>query len=781
MSDDILITLRKRTAKAPDSPGIYKWMNAEGTVLYVGKAKNLKNRLKSYVNKGAEKGLGPWKLSLLKQIADFDVTVVNSEVEALVLETNLIKELRPKYNVMMKDDKNYVYVQITVQDPFPRVEVVRRIEDPKARSFGPFISAFDTRRSLDMLNELFSYRACKASIDALNRAKGDQEAVYGTGKLRPCLDYQIGQCNGLCAAAISQDEYRARLDHVIHFFKGDYKPVIERARELMMQAASEKKFERASKLRDLLQVVENMQEKQIVSDTSGENADVIGLALLSGKVQVVIMQKREGKLIGEQQFGLAGSAESMSEVLEQFLPQYYESIIDLPDAVIIGEDFEDRKIFEEYLTKRRGKNVKVIVPERGAKSQLLKLAETNAHQKATQAEASWEADQRNTEAALEELARILDLKAPPKRIEGYDISHTGGAETVGSMVVFCDGKPKNDFYRSFTIHSMRSGVVDDYRALKEVLTRRLRHTAGGLHAEEEQWNENGVTFRKAHKDEDGIIHEIIERHPRELSQSDLSYKQFLVALHEGNIVAFARLREHDGKLLELSSLWVEEEFRGGKLGQFLARKLLHSLKKGKVYVRVGEALEQYYASVGFRHVLKSPEVFQKRWEAYKKEHPDAVERLVMVYDTLQHKPDVSLSAEPDLIVIDGGKGQLGVGIEVLKNFELDIPVIGLAKREEEVFVPGKSVSVLFPSDSPAKFLLMRLRDEAHRFANRHRQKRAIKSAVQSQLDRIPSIGPETKQRLLKQFGSVDGVKRAPDEQLQEILTSEQIRGVREFL
>lgn len=777
-------------AQAPTVPGIYRWKNTEGDVLYVGKAKNLRNRLKSYVNKGAEKGLGPWKLSLLNQIADFDVTVTASELEALVLETNLIKEIRPKYNVLMKDGKNYVYVEIALQQPFPTVDVVRQMTDPSAsprlraaRYFGPYISAFDTRRSLEMLHDLFGWRACRQSTDALNRAKGDEEAVYGTGKLRPCLDYQIGRCNGLCAGVISREEYRRRIDQVMEFFKGNYKPVIERAHDVMMQAAAERRFEKAKQLRDTLQVIEGMQERQIVSDTSGENVDVFGLALLSGKVQVVVMQKREGKLIGEQQFSLMGAAESLADALDQFLPQYYQGVIDLPDAVIVGEDFPARKAFEEYLTSRRRsgdgrKKIRVIVPERGGKSHLLALAEANAQQKAKQAEATWEAEARNTEQALEELVSLLDLPDIPARIEGYDISHTGGTETVGSMVVFIDGKPRNDHYRSFTIHSMQRGAVDDYRALKEVLTRRLRHAAGGLSYEEEKWAESGITFGKALKSDGETLLEILTREGG--TAGGFAYTHTFVAREHGEVAGFAELRPLDG-IIELAFLWTNESHRDGRLGQFLARLALRSVKKGKVYVCVRPELEQQYASIGFRHVLKAPKVFAERCAKEKEDDPDGAERVTMVYEAAQHKPDVSLSAVPDLIVIDGGKGQLGVGVEVLKSFGLSIPVIGLAKREEEVFVPGRPVSVLFPRDSQGRFMLMRLRDEAHRFANRHRGKRAKKTAFASRLDAVPGIGPETQQKLLTAFGSVDAIRSQPDERLRDVLSDEQIRELRKVL
>ncbi len=777
-----LPTLRRRIARASTGPGVYRWKDQEGTVLYVGKAKNLRNRLRSYVAPDAGKDQGPWKQSLFRQIADFDVTVVNSELEALVLETNLIKQLRPKYNVLMKDDKNYVYVEVTLQDAYPRVAVVRRMADPKAKYFGPYLSAYHTRQSLDMLHLLFPFFACKPSLDALNRAEGDSEVVYNTGKLKPCLDYQIGRCCGLCAGAVSREEYRKRIDAVLAFFRGNYDPVIRRAKEQMMEAAAERRFERAKDLRDMLQSVEELKGKQIVSDTSGENADVIGMALLSGKVQVVLMRKREGKLIDEESFTLMGRAESVPEVLEQFLPQFYENLADLPEIILVAEEFSGRETVEQFLSERHGRKVSVRIPERGAKSHLLQLAERNAQEKAKQFEASWEAEERNLEEALSELARTLDLSAPPKRIEGYDISHTGGTETVGSMVVFIDGKPKNDQYRSFTIRSMQRGAVDDYRALQEVLTRRLRHLVGGLAFEEAQWKEGGITVGKARKADAETIRAIVERHADVLSDRDLDYQTFIVARHEEDIIGFARLREHSGKLLELSSVWVDEPFRGNHLASFLIRKLLQSVKKGKVYVHaIPEGIERYYETMGFRHLLKTPAVFQERWERYRQEHPDAMERPVLVYDAQQHKPDASLSTVPDLLVIDGGKGQLSAVVDVLRRFDLSIPVIGLAKREEEVFVPGRSTSILFPRDSQGKFLLMRLRDEAHRFANRHRRTRASKTLTASALDRVPSIGPLTRRKLLKEFGSVDAIRRAPDAALKQVLSEEQIRGMREVL
>lgn len=700
---DILDHLRKRVSKAPTGPGVYRWLDDQDGVLYVGKAKNLRSRLRSYVAEKPSKDLGPWKLSLIGKIRNVDWTVTRSELEALVLETNLIKEFRPKYNVLMKDDKNYVYVRVSAKDPYPTVEIVRDLAKDGALYFGPHLRAMDTRRALDMVQDLVQYRACKESLSLLNRG-GDP------AKLRPCLDYQIGQCCGLCAGVVPAEEYLGRIERVVAFLKGDYAPLIERARSLMTQAAQLKQYERASHFRDTLQSLELMAERQIVSDTSGENVDVFGVALLSGAVHAVLLRKRSGKLIDEQSFSLMGRAESLPETLEQLLPQYYEASPDVPDVVLVGDDFPSREAMQELLSERRGKKVKIHVPERGAKSQLLSLAERNAQEKALKAEASWEADARNTEEALNALQQLVGLPMPPKRIEGYDISHLGGTETVGSMVVAIDGKPRNDHYRNFTIRTLQHGDVDDYRSLREVLTRRFRHLLGGIKAEEQRWTGEGVTVRKAKKGD----HEAIERVLGRVHEGEA-----LVAEKDGELAAVAALADC-GEHCELATLWIDEGFRDGPLGSFLVRKVVQGAKD-KVYAQIDPALESAYAGVGFRHVQRAPKAFSER---------NLTENILMVCDPKEQKPDPSLTSRPDLLVIDGGKGQLSTAVEALRSWKLDIPVIALAKREEEVFAPGKDAPIPFPKDSPAKFLLMRLRDEAHRFANRHREKRAWNTFVQ---------------------------------------------------
>lgn len=805
-SDERLKKLRARVSKAPEEAGVYRWLNEKGDVLYVGKAKNLRARLKNYVQKNPDKSLGPWKLSLIQQIADLDITVVNSELEALVLETNLIKTLKPKYNVLMKDDKNYVYVRIAVKDPYPRIEIVRKMENDGARYFGPKTSAEQVRVALSTLRKIFPFRTCKMIIEEAEDAEDSEESeekvlhenpqaslpstsvpaklegriplqVICTHRDRPtpCLDHHIEQCSAPCAGLRTPEEYfKESIEGVIRFFKGDHDSVRGLLHEKMKQAAADKKFEVAAEIRDQLKQIDELQEQQLVSDTSREDADFIGVAVLSNRAQVVLLQERSGKVIGESSFALAGQAESVADVLEQFLPQYYADAAELPDALYIGEDIAERAVLEAWLTERREKKVTVHVPERGKKSKLLELAEKNAQHKAKQLEAKWEAETRNTESALNQLMEKLGLPEPPQRIEGYDISHLGGTETVGSMVVMKGGKPANADYRSFTIHTMKSGMIDDYRSLKEVLTRRLRHL--DEEREERKWASRGVTFAKGVKADVPHIDEMIGQLSPGAIQVD--HKECVMAKKEEEIVASACLHTHENGVVELAWMWSAHGFRKDRLEQALARRMLGKLKKGKVYTVIHPGMEPYFAEVGFRYVLKPPANVQAIIEQRTKTSDDGEARIAMLYEVSANKADGSLSSRPDLLVIDGGKGQLSTVVDVLRMLELDIPVIGLAKREEEVFLPGESFAVQFPKDSQAKFLLMRLRDEAHRFANRHREKRGARAMKGSILDTVQGIGPETKKILLRQFGSVDQVFSASDDDLGKWISSEQIQALR---
>jgi excinuclease UvrABC nuclease subunit len=514
---------------------------------------------------------------------------------------------------------------------------------------------------------------------------------------------------------------------------------------------------------------------------SGETViTIIGIALLSGRVHVVSLQRRNGRLIGESHYELAGQAEDMVEVLEQFIPQYYDDGIDVPSAIIIPAAIPSKRIFEAWLRQKKGTNVKLVVPERGNKSHLLQLAEKNAMEKARQHEVKWEAERSNTESALEGLRTALELPSVPHRIEGYDISHLGGSETVGSMVVARDGKSANDQYRSFTIRSLRAGDVDDYKSLQEVLRRRLRYLQEHFASQEGRWKKEGIGFGKARKGEEQIITEILQKHPEELRSEPFDSQEFLVARLGTDIIGFAYLHTLSDKVHELRCLWVSDAYRGGKLGQFLTRKVLRSVKKGKAYVVTASAMEQYYGEAGFRYVIKTPAFLQERLDRLEKDRMDP-QRIVLVYEASQNKTDPSLTARPDLLMIDGGKGQLSAVVEVMQSMDLMIPVIGLAKREEEVFLPDRSDPVAFAKDAQAKFLLMRLRDEAHRFANRHRLSIKSKRIMGSALDDIPGIGYKTKADLLKQFGTVSTIRNASDEELKMILNEGQLEQLRKIL
>ncbi len=731
--------IKKRVSKASESPGIYKWMDKNGNVIYIGKAKNLRKRLKSYLTE-PDKSAGPWKLMMHKQIADFDVTVTNSELEALILETNLIKENKPKYNVLMKDDKSYLYVQIS-KGPYPQIEIVRKGVEPNTIGFGPFTGKMDIRKTLDMLHAIFPYKACKKSLETLNRGavaeiresplKGvaaTPESLLRDGE--PCLEEQIGECCGLCKGKLTQEKYADRIHNIIKFLKGDRKPAIAKLAEEMRKAAENKKFERAAKLRDALTSIEKMEEQQLVSDASSEDMDVIGMSVLNGKAQVVLFKQRSGKVIDELSLTLAGQAESEAQALSQFIPQYYSESPDIPPLIVIGKELDELQTLEEWLREQSGRATELRAAERGNKSKLLALAEKNAHEKLKALETKWEAAAKNTELALTELKEELNLPDIPKRIECYDISHTSGTETVGSMSVAKNGKAANDQYRHFTIRSLKEGEIDDYKALAEVLRRRLRYLVVNLKEEETKWKTKGITFGKARKGEQEKIAEIINTEP-ELSDEDLDYKDFTVARKGKDIVALVRFIINKDKTQELKSLWVFPDFRGEKLGQFLSRKALSKVKKGKVYIIFAPEsnLEEYYSEIGFRHIHDAPKILKEKTQKFVDEHPGRELGFFMMYDTRQNKTDVSLSSKPDLIVIDGGKGQVSTVMEVLKELDLEIPLIGIAKKEEGIFIPGSPHPIPFNKEAQAVFLLMRLRNEAHRFANRLREKKAEKTMI----------------------------------------------------
>lgn len=726
-ANDRLPALRKRVAQSSTGPGVYRWLDADGNVLYVGKAKNLRNRLRSYVQDGVKRSA--WTEMLVRQIVDFDCTLTNTELEAFMLETNLIKDLKPPYNILMKDDKNYVYLKITMNDPYPRVDVVRRMEKDGSLYFGPKTSAQQLNGSLKFLRTLFPFRTCKMGIVPANLTHPSTHPLDVVLKDRdrptPCIDHHIKQCSAPCIGAVTPEQYRKdSIDGVVAFFQGKYTEVETVLMTQMQAAAKAKKFERAAELRDRLGELKAVQEKQLISDTSREDTDIIGVSLLSGRAHVVLLKERNGKLIEEENFSLKGQADAVGDVLNQFLPQYYSAAADLPDTIILSDEPDDHIAMEQWLTTLRGKKVGVHAPARGKKSKLLLLAEKNADWKARQAEAKWESELRKAQSAGEGLRDALQLPAVPRRIECYDISHMGGAQTVGSMVVFVDGKPKREHYRSFNMRTVTHGQIDDYQSLRETLKRRLRYLTQDLKREEGEWGKQGITFGKARKNDQAELERMLSN--ATLDAIDVSYKDVLVARQDGEIIACVRLYTHPGSsIVEMKNVWITEALQSDGLASFMVRRILKTIKKGKVYAIITPSLEPAYGQLGFRYVITPPALLQERMAAvHRQQSEGADENIAMVYDINDNKKDASFTSRPDVILIDGGKGQLAAGMEALTLSHIDIPIASIAKREEEIFIPGNPVPVQLGKESSAQFLLQRLRDEAHRFANDRRERRA---------------------------------------------------------
>lgn len=764
--------LRRRVAKVPKEPGVYRWLDAHGKVMYVGKAKNLKNRMQGYVQDGQKRSA--WTEIMVRQIADFEVTVVRSEMEALILESNLIKELQPKYNVLLKDDKGYVYVRISLKDAYPRVDIVRHLQRDGARYFGPFLGARDTEHVLDLLDGILKYRACRKSLDFLNAHDGEAMAAGS-----PCLDHQIGKCCGLCIGAVTKEEYRTRIDAIVSFFRGNFASVKRMAKERMTAAVAERKFEAAARFRDALRFIGNLEEKQAVSDPFGQDLDVFGIALKYGKIQVVLLRQREGKLIEQIAFPLTGDADSAMLALEQFLPQYYERTDDLPEIVVLRDFPDDVVSLEKWLSERRGKKISMVIPERGKKSKLLEIAERNAQEKVNQQFAAFESEARKVEESLTGLQTLLALPSIPRRIECYDISHSSGSATVGSMVVFVNGKPKTEHYRSFNMKTVLEGRIDDYASLKETLRRRLKYLTDDLGSVLARFKADGIVIGKAKKAERKSIEEISAAHPNDIGSDAIHYKNYVVARKASEVVGFCRLFSYPDNILCIRSVWVKQECRGKKLGHVLIRSLLKGMKKGKIYVHISkDSLLDYYADLGFQPVHTPPPVLQKKLDDWSTHHPDVSPGHILVYIVSKQKPDESFTDHPDLLLIDGGKGQLSAVKEVLDALKLTIPLASLAKREEEIFTPKSLMPLVVEKDSPARFLLQRLRDEAHRFANFKREKRVGAALFESKLDQIPSIGPKTRDELIRTFGSADDAIAASDEELKKILMEVQLKALR---
>lgn len=574
--------LTEKVRMLPDNPGVYIMRNAQDTIIYVGKAVNLKNRVRTYFQ--SSRNQSPKVAAMVSHIATFEYIVTASEIEALILECNLIKKHHPKYNISLRDDKTYPYIRVNPREPFPRVLSTRSVKDDGARYFGPYANAGAMHETLRLLKKLFPLRTCK-----------------NLEQNRPCLQYHIKRCLAPCAGKVTQEAYAEMIQSVILLLEGRNDDVVKKLRRDMTAAAENLEFEKAARLRDQLAAVEKVTEKQNVVTGAGDQ-DVVGLARSEAGACVQVFFVRSGKLIGRDYFMLnGGEDESDAEVLGAFVQQYYSRTTFIPQEILLPREIPDAPVVTAWLTEQKGRRVVLEVPQRGTKHDLVTMASGNAAMiLKDQAEQKTNRRQLN-QAAVEELQRYLALERPPVRMECFDISHIQGSETVASMVVFEDGMPKKEDYRRFRLTTVDG--PNDFASMQEVVGRRYR----------------------------------------DAQQSSLPL--------------------------------------------------------------------------------------------------------------------------PNLIVIDGGKGQLSASLEVIRGLGLTMPVVGLAKRFEYIFQENCSDPVILPRYSPALHLVQRIRDEAHRFAITYHRNLRRKRNLQSVLDQIEGIGPKRRQALWQEIGSLEKIKAASLEEL----------------
>ena len=593
--------IQEELKKLPGRPGVYIMHDENDHIIYVGKAISLKNRVRQYFQSSRNKGV---KIEqMVTHIRRFEYIVTDSELEALVLECNLIKEHHPKYNTMLMDDKTYPFIKVTTNEAFPRVVLSRKMLKDKARYFGPYTSSQAVRDTIDLIHKLYHLRSCSRNLPR------------DIGKERPCLNYHIKQCEAPCQGYISQEEYGRAVNEVLRFLNGNYDTVLGELEEKMNAASEALEFERAIEYRELISSVKKVAQKQKITDSSGEDRDVLAVASQEEDAVVQVFFIRGGRLIGRDHFYLRiTKGESASETLNSFILQYYAGTPFIPAELMLQDEVEDREILETWLSSKRGQKVTLRVPKKGTKEKLVELAQENAKMVLTKDKERLKREEGRTIGAVKEIAALLGLDEIV-RMEAYDISNTNGFESVGSMVVYERGRPKRNDYRKFRIKGIKG--ADDYGSMREVLTRRFTH---GLRERQEN----------------------------------------------------------------------------AELGKF--------------------------------------------------------------------------TAFPDLIMMDGGRGQVNVALQVLDELHLEIPMCGMVKddhhRTRGLYYHNEEIPI--DRSSEAFRLITRIQDEAHRFAiEYHRQLRG-KGQVHSILDDIEGIGPARRKALMREYLSLDEIKKASVEELAKI-------------
>ena len=454
-----MFDIEQELKKLPDKPGVYIMHDAADEIIYVGKAVNLKNRVRQYFRPSHDEG--PKKAKMVTQIRRFEYIITDSELEALVLECNLIKEHRPKYNTMLRDDKTYPYIKVTLGEDFPRVLFSRLIRKDKSKYFGPYTSAGAVKDTIELIQKMYQIRTCSRNLPK------------DIGKDRPCLNYHIKKCNAPCQGYISKEEYRKSIDMVLSFLNGNYQPVLKDLEIRMMQASDQMEFERAIEYRELLNSVKQIAQKQKITSFDGEDKDIIALANDERDAVVQVFFIRGGKLIGREHFYVRVAAEdSEGQVLTTFVKQFYSGTPFLPKEIMLSAEIEDIPVIEEWLSAKRGARVYIRVPQKGMKEKLVELAKKNAELVSSQDRERIKREEGRTIGALKEIEKLLDMQGL-NRIEAYDISNISGFQTVGSMIVYEKGKPCRSDYRKFRLKTIQG--PDDYASMHEVLTRRFLH------------------------------------------------------------------------------------------------------------------------------------------------------------------------------------------------------------------------------------------------------------------------------------------------------------------
>lgn len=707
--------------------------NAEGEIIYIGKAKDLFKRVGSYF-KNQQKH-APKTAKMVEHVTDLEYTVTSSELEALVLETNLIKAFRPRYNVLMKDDKNFAYIKITTAEDYPRILIVRKVLRDKAKYFGPKTTASRIYSTLNLLRKIFPFRNCNLQIEDLGPAPTDDinkkrlVKVTKAGIKYPCLDLHIKRCLAPCVGKPSKEEYRRMIDQIIAFLEGKYEGIVSKLKEEMLQAAQNKRFEQAAKIRDKILSIEEIYQNQLVSSPERQNIDVINYFSQDGHTYFNLFQFREGKLIDQQNLILKNpqiedieKTNEEQKLLSAFLQQFYAENTSIPQEILLPHPPEEQSTLEEWFKTLAGHKVKLLIPQKGKKDKLLELALENAFSYSKQSRAKWEGESvSNRDAALEKLAQLLGLPSFPKRMECYDISHLSGTHTVASMSVFENGFPKREQYRHFKIKlDLAAGAPDDFQSMEEVILRRLKYLKPSL----------AIKGLKLSKFKEGY----------RLTKEKQKILQF-------KTISENKLKTFLGPIKIPSNNFSE-----------IIQKIIDKFDSKRIYLQIPTNQLRQYETSGFQKVQIQLNEYQPKSG-----------KIVVVYDKSRNFEDVSFKKIPDLIVIDGGKGQLSHAVKAMQDHSLSIPIISIAKKQEEFFLPSRPDSIQLEPNDPARLMIQHLRDEAHRFAIEYNRKLRKKDYTSSELENIPGIGKKITQKLLRQFGSMENIRNLPEESLAKVV------------